>query len=185
MLRITLHDQPEALTLQLEGQLAAAWVAELRRSWKTTASVRGNRRLMVDLTSVTYVDQEGTRLLETLHRQGVEFLSAGPMMRALVHKITGGKQGYQETGHPAPHRRPRRQVRSFAFTLCALLLAGLPLAGELRLTLKQAADREPRLNLQALVAKLELADRGEQSRIVRSALLPQAGMDVSAAHRSE
>jgi hypothetical protein len=33
MLRITLHDNPESLTVQLEGRLAGPWVREVEDCW--------------------------------------------------------------------------------------------------------------------------------------------------------
>ena len=36
MLRITVHDKPQALTFQLEGRLAGPWLRELEECWKST-----------------------------------------------------------------------------------------------------------------------------------------------------
>ena len=36
MLRITVHDKPQVLTLQLEGRLAGPWLRELEECWKST-----------------------------------------------------------------------------------------------------------------------------------------------------
>ena len=36
MLRITVHDNPQALTFQLEGRLAGPWVQELKECWQST-----------------------------------------------------------------------------------------------------------------------------------------------------
>lgn len=91
MLRITLDDRPRLLTFKLEGQLAGAWVAELRQCWKRALADRGHRRLVIDLTNVTFVDPEGVRLLESIHGERVRFVSSGPMMRALVEKISRGQ----------------------------------------------------------------------------------------------
>ncbi|MCX6619948.1 MAG: hypothetical protein NTY38_02490 [Acidobacteria bacterium] len=96
MLKITLHDYPKALTFKLEGQLAGAWVAELRQCWKTASSIRNGRPLVVDLAGVTFVDAGGRKLLEDFVRERAEFLAHGPMLHALVREITGGAQDGQE-----------------------------------------------------------------------------------------
>ena len=38
MLRITVHDNRQALTFQLEGRLAGLWVRELAECWQSTLS---------------------------------------------------------------------------------------------------------------------------------------------------
>ena len=178
MLKITLHDYPKALTFKLEGQLAGAWVAELRQSWKTASSIRGSRRLVIDLTNVTYVDQEGVRLLEAFAHDQAEFLSSGPMMHAVVYKVTGGAQGAEEPVHAAPIRRGHRGSRFCLFSFFALVLAVLPAAAQVRLTLKEAVERTLHQNPQVLIANLNIAGSEQERRIARSALLPQAAFQA-------
>ena len=36
MLRITIHDNLQALTFQLEGRLAGPWLRELEECWQST-----------------------------------------------------------------------------------------------------------------------------------------------------
>jgi hypothetical protein len=43
MLRITVHDNPGALTFQLEGRLAGPWVPVLEECWQSTLASRANR----------------------------------------------------------------------------------------------------------------------------------------------
>jgi hypothetical protein len=89
MLRITMHDDLEALTFQVEGRLVGAWARELEQSWKIAAPVRGNKARIVDLTGILFIDGEGRRVLTTLFREGACFRSAGPMTEAIVAEITG------------------------------------------------------------------------------------------------
>jgi hypothetical protein len=88
MLKITIHDTPEALQLQLEGKLSGPWVAELESCWRTVASTMSGRRLAVDLRDVTFVDNAGRYLLALLHHSGAELEAGDPMMQALVREIT-------------------------------------------------------------------------------------------------
>ena len=90
MLRITVHDKPGALMVQLEGRLAGPWVRELDECWR--GALVGHRKsiLRVDLTEVTSVDAAGQACLAALHRQGAEFIAADCLMKAVVAEITQG-----------------------------------------------------------------------------------------------
>lgn len=176
MLKITLHDYVQALTFKLEGQLAGAWVAELRQCWKTAASIRNSRRLIVDLTNVTFVDADGKLLLEELARESAEFVATGPMLPALVAEITG----VQPAAPSTDTRKSRRGSR-----LCSLLmmlfstLGAAPVEAEVRLTLHDAVTRALQQNPQVQLATLNVALSEQDRRIARSALLPQAGLELS------
>jgi hypothetical protein len=90
MLKITIHDDPEALTFQVEGKLIGGWARELEQSWKTSASIRDHRKaLIVDLTETLYIDEEGIRVLKKLFRDGAFFRTAGAMTSSIVDEITG------------------------------------------------------------------------------------------------
>jgi ABC-type transporter Mla MlaB component len=89
MLRITIHDAPPTLTFRLEGRLAGPWVRELEECWRGALASRREPILRVDLTEVTSIDAAGRACLAALHRQGVEFLAADCLMKAVVAEITG------------------------------------------------------------------------------------------------
>jgi anti-anti-sigma regulatory factor len=87
MLRITVHDEPELRTFQVEGTLAEPLVQELERCWESTCPVEPGRAMQIDLTGVTYVDESGKKLLAALHAQGAKFVCSGCRMRAIVAEI--------------------------------------------------------------------------------------------------
>jgi anti-anti-sigma regulatory factor len=89
MLRITVHDNPEFLTFQVEGMLAETLVRELECCWEATHPADPDRAVQIDLTGVTYLDDSGKKLLADLHAQGAEFVAAGCLMKAIVAEITG------------------------------------------------------------------------------------------------
>ena len=89
MLKITVHDAPEAITFQVEGKLVGAWARELELSWEQAGSLRVRKAPIVDLTETLYVDAEGRRVLAELFRQGVFFLTSGPMTASVVAEIIG------------------------------------------------------------------------------------------------
>lgn len=88
MLRITVHDDPNALTFKLEGSLTGAWTQELQMCWQDTLCGRRRPILQVDLTGVTSIDPKGEACLSALHRQGAEFIAADCLMKAYVDEIT-------------------------------------------------------------------------------------------------
>jgi ABC-type transporter Mla MlaB component len=88
MLRITVHDDQESLTFQLEGRLAGPWVRELAECWQSNLARRRKPILRVDLTGVTFIDAAGQACLAALHRQGAEFVAPDCLTKAIVEEIT-------------------------------------------------------------------------------------------------
>ena len=87
MLRITVQDEPDQVTLKLEGNLDGIWVTELEDSWRTASSKFGSRLLRLDLAAVDRVDSAGNYLLALLHRSGVQLIASGTAMTERVRDI--------------------------------------------------------------------------------------------------
>ena len=91
MLKITLDSSHGSMRLTLEGRLVGAWVQELEQSWRhMTASERG--ALVVDLRSVTFIEETGKALLAEMWRAGAELIAAGCCTRPMIEQITGTRQ---------------------------------------------------------------------------------------------
>ena len=88
MLRITVHDNPRALTFQLEGSLAGPWLRELEECWQSTLARQRKPMLRVDLTGVTFIDAAGKAYLAAMHRHGAAFVAADCLTKAIVAEIT-------------------------------------------------------------------------------------------------
>lgn len=88
MLRITIHDNLESLTFQLEGRLAGAWVQEVEECRQRTLAGRRRPVVRFDLTGVTFIDGAGKAYLAAVHRQGAEFVAADCLTKAIVAEIT-------------------------------------------------------------------------------------------------
>jgi hypothetical protein len=88
MLRITVHDKPEALTFQLEGRLAGPWVGVVQECWQSALARQRPSILRVDLTEVTSIDGAGKACLAAMHREGAEFVAADCLTKAVVAEIT-------------------------------------------------------------------------------------------------
>ncbi len=172
MLRITMHDRPEALTLQVEGRLVGDWAKELECCWRSTAQVRNNRAPIIDLSGVLFIDDEGKRVLTTLFREGAFFRTAGPMTKEIVSGITG-KAGCDKS---------KCILRGAALPVMLLMVAAFAKAVEpqpLRLTLRDAVQIALKQNPQVQVANLNVAGSQENHVVARAALLPQANLAVS------
>jgi ABC-type transporter Mla MlaB component len=95
MLKITQQrdSTSKSISLILEGRLGGPWVDELDTCWRQMATnPAGNS--MVDLTGVTFVDENGKALLTRMWEGGAEFRAAGCLTRCLVEEITkAGRTG--------------------------------------------------------------------------------------------
>jgi hypothetical protein len=82
MLRITIHENAAAQTIQLEGKIAGPWVEEFSRTWHSLAASLGSKELHLDLRDVAFVDAKGRQLLRDIyHRTNASFLSNSPLTR--------------------------------------------------------------------------------------------------------
>jgi anti-anti-sigma regulatory factor len=88
MLRITVHDNLESLTFQLEGRLAGPWVREVEECRQRTLAGRRRPSVRFDLAGVTFIDAAGRAYLAAMHRQGAEFVAADCLTTAIVAEIT-------------------------------------------------------------------------------------------------
>src|SRR5262245_58062641 len=94
MLRITVLDEPYSVTLKAEGKIIQEWVTELRKTWQALCNEAGNRKKIVDLFNVSFVDEMGRHLLEDMHLAGASLRGSGPMISALIEEIEnpGGRR---------------------------------------------------------------------------------------------
>jgi hypothetical protein len=97
MLRITIHQGPKITTLILEGRLAGPWVKEVERAWTAIAGKDNRRHHVVDLTGVTYVEEEGKTLLKTILEQKGELRAGDVMTQAIIEEIQGKRLGSQKS----------------------------------------------------------------------------------------
>ena len=172
MLRITMQDSPETLTFLVEGKLVGDWAKELEQCWNQTASVRGHRALIIDLSETLFIDQEGRRVLTTLFREGAFFRTACPMTESIVSEIT---------------KKPSGAKRGVLLQCVLLLLLVARANGAqppaqavpLRLTLRDAVDMALKQNPQVQIANLNIAVTQENQIVARSALLPQVNFAMS------
>jgi hypothetical protein len=87
MLRITIAETPTEQKWTVEGQLVHPWILELKSTWTRTNTARRERKCVVDLTGVTFIDKNGEKVLAELSKQGAELIATGCYTRHVVHNI--------------------------------------------------------------------------------------------------
>ncbi len=87
MLRITVEEKADFTRFRLEGKLTGDWVKELERCWICAKNTQPGPRFRIDLSSVSFVDEKGKALLDSMVSEGAELLADNPMMRSLVRSI--------------------------------------------------------------------------------------------------
>jgi len=88
MLRITTTEQDGHLKWILQGQLAGPWAAELKAAWEAGCGAPKNRKCVVDLTDVTFVDEAGALVLSSMKTAGVRFIARGVDTKQLLEDLT-------------------------------------------------------------------------------------------------
>lgn len=107
MLKITgqKDDASESMALTLEGRLVGPWIEELGSYWRQL-SMKQQRRTVVDLTGVTFVDTEGRALLTQMWQQGARLQAVGCLNRCVVEEITkGSRAGLSGSGRKGKKKR--------------------------------------------------------------------------------
>jgi ABC-type transporter Mla MlaB component len=87
MLKITLLDGLEQVTLKLEGSLVGVWVKETEVAWRSAKVATAGRPLVLDLKAVDRVDQAGFYLLALLRERRVRLIASGTAMTEIVRTV--------------------------------------------------------------------------------------------------
>src|SRR5260370_25745611 len=87
MLRITIAETLTEQRWTLEGQLVQPWISELKSNWARTETARRERKCLVDLTGVTFIDKSGEKALAELFKAGAELIATGCYTRHVRHNI--------------------------------------------------------------------------------------------------
>jgi anti-anti-sigma regulatory factor len=92
VLRITITDEPEEQRWTLQGRLSGPWVAQLRSNWKKSHGVNGNRKCVVDVKGLTFVDLAGERVLGAMVKDGAEFIVSGVYTKHILEILEKRRQ---------------------------------------------------------------------------------------------
>lgn len=89
MLKITRTETSVEEKWILQGRLVGLWVSELRRTWKKTHRTDIDLKCIVDLNEVTFIDKKGERLLQTMSKEGAQFIATGLYIKHVVQLRCG------------------------------------------------------------------------------------------------
>ena len=95
MLRITIAETATEQKWTVEGRLVHPWISELKSTWTRTKTARRERKCVVDLTGVTFIDKSGENVLAELSKQGAELIATGCYTRHVVDNIERKKSNRQ------------------------------------------------------------------------------------------
>ncbi len=95
MLRITIAETLSEQRWTLEGRLVQPWISELKTTWTKTEIARRERKCVVDLTGVTFIDRSGEKALAELSKEGAELIATGIYTKDVVHNIEKRKSNRQ------------------------------------------------------------------------------------------
>jgi len=87
MLRICYSQTETGQQWTLCGQLAGPWVEELRSCWQHITQIAAESRAVVDLSDVTFIDENGETLLSEMRKAGMAFVAAGVETRYLLENL--------------------------------------------------------------------------------------------------
>lgn len=80
MLKITINESGNTQTILLEGKIVGPWVEEFKGVWVSLKRSAGAKHLRLDLRSVTFVDEQGRRLLQEIYQETkASFLANSPL----------------------------------------------------------------------------------------------------------
>ena len=87
MLKVTTQTDAGTMVLKLDGKLTSPWTEELDRCWQDVPGSQ-RKRMLVDLTGVTFIGSEGKEILARMWRQGATFRAAGCLNTTILEEIT-------------------------------------------------------------------------------------------------
>jgi anti-anti-sigma regulatory factor len=88
MFKISIIEERGLRRLMLEGRLIRPWTEEVENAWKTAGEKLQGRKLVVDLTNVTYISADGETTLVKLIRDGAKFSCRGVLTKHVLRQLT-------------------------------------------------------------------------------------------------
>ena len=91
MLRITVKNETRSLrVLLLEGKVSKQWLEELQS--EIERSLNEGEKLALDFSKVSYIDEEGARLINLPHYNKIEKRNCSLFIRTLLGYESRGKK---------------------------------------------------------------------------------------------
>jgi hypothetical protein len=87
MFKISITDTPSKRKLLVEGTLVAPWTTELEKVWRGAGQELDGRALVIDLSDVTVISQEGENTLLELMKSGAKFSCGGVLTKHVLGRL--------------------------------------------------------------------------------------------------
>jgi hypothetical protein len=97
MLKISVTEVQDNITLDLEGRLAGPWTSELEQCWRDQQTRSDGKTVLVRLRAVTFIDEAGKELLTRMFRENATLEGSGCLVRAILAEITGAQPQHPRT----------------------------------------------------------------------------------------
>ncbi len=97
MLKVTVERGDRVTTLKLEGKLSGPWVDEAARVWCDVSGGIAAKDVIVGLSGVTFIDEEGKKLLGQMLRRGAQLRDGRLMTRYIINQLLQETEVLQET----------------------------------------------------------------------------------------
>ncbi len=92
MLKITMQITAGVMSFALEGKLAGPWVKEMELCWRSAAGTQQMHPVRIDLSSVTFIGEDGKELLRKMYREGAKLMTTGCLNKCIVEGITHSQE---------------------------------------------------------------------------------------------
>jgi anti-anti-sigma regulatory factor len=81
-----ISEDEKTVTLRLEGKLVQAWVSNLEMLCLHYIDEK-NKTVVLDLSGVTFIDNEGVRMLESIKDEKIKVINCSLFVQKLLHKL--------------------------------------------------------------------------------------------------
>jgi len=86
-LQFFVHDDPDAVRVELAGSLRGADVETVHHAWQGVAFTNALKPVIVDITFITHADEHGRALLIVMHQSGARIVAQSPESSAIAQPI--------------------------------------------------------------------------------------------------
>lgn len=87
-MRISTKEDPEGLTLKIEGRVIGEWAAELERFWEGYHPLIGTKKLWLDICGVLFLDHHGKQILQKIvAATRAEILADSPLTQQFAEEV--------------------------------------------------------------------------------------------------
>jgi anti-anti-sigma regulatory factor len=98
VLKVTVERGDRVTTLKLEGKLSGPWVDEAAKVWSDVVGDMPGKDVIVDLSGVTFIEEEGKELLGQMLGQGAQLRDGRLMTRYIINQLAQEAKDSQTKG---------------------------------------------------------------------------------------